>query len=237
MISNAIRVLVGLFVLGAPIWAQQLDEVAVEKAIKAGQDNKFGPLISECKAGPGAGERFSASADVSFGVMRVHPIGRYRVVMSTNVGRIAFLAAEAKRLKEPFGVRDVSGHLRNAAVHVFVDPDKPPTRDWGGGIPLPAPIDRVVIRSKSDPASVVEPETVNTEDVTWDDRTGIVFGVGADGRLEKRPLMVERSRATATFAIGPVTTLRAGDLEIVVITKAGERRCAVSARDRLRLLS
>lgn len=71
------------------------------------------------------------------------------------------------------------------------------------------------------------------EDVKWEDRTGIVFG--ADGRLEKRPLVVERSRATAAFAIGAVRALRAGDLDIVVLTAAGERRCTVSARDRLRL--
>lgn len=151
-------------------------------------------------------------------------------------GRIA-LAAEAKRSKTAFGVANLSDDLRNSSVHIFVDPEKPPSRDWGGGIPLPAPIDRLVLRSKADPASVVEPQTIITEDVTWDDRTGIMYTVGADGRPEKRPLTVKRSRATATFATGSIATLRAGDLEIVLTTAAGERRCSIPAKDRLRLLS
>ena len=74
-------------------------------------------------------------------------------------------------MKRPFGLTDVSEDLRNPAVYAFVDPDKPPTRDWGGGVPIPSPIDRVVIRSSDDPTSVAESGALSTEDVKWDDRT------------------------------------------------------------------
>ena len=235
MFSKATLIVVALCLFGAPTSAQQLDDAAVANAIKAGQEIKFRPWIFECKAGPSFRDRLSASSSRSFGGLNVQPIGRSQVVLSASLGRIAFLAAEGKRLKRPFGVTDVSEGLRNPAVYAFVDPDKPPSRDWGGGIPIPSPIDQVVIRSSVDPTSVAESGALGTEDVRWDDRTEIVFGVGADGRPEKRPLVVEKSRATAVFVLEAIRDLRAGDLDIVVITKAGERHCTMPVRDRLRL--
>jgi hypothetical protein len=235
MFSKVTLSVVALCLSGAPTSAQQLDDAAVANAIKAGEENKFRPWIFECKAGLGFKDRLSASADRSFGGMNVQPIGRSKVVLSASLGRIAFLAAEGKRLKKPFGVADVTEGLRNPAVYAFVDPDKPPSQDWGGGIPIPSPIDKVVIRSSDDPTSVAEAGTLGTEDVKWDDRTEIVFGIGADGRPEKRPLVVERSRATAVFALDAIRDLRAGDLDLVVITQAGERHCTMPVRDRLRL--
>ena len=139
MFSRATRIVVALCLLIAPTDAQQLDDAAVANAIKAGQENKFRPWIFECKAGPGFKDRLSASASRSFGGLNVQPIGRSQVILSAGLGRIAFLAAEGKRLKKPFGTPDVSESLRNPAVYAFVDPDKPPSKDWGGGIPIPSP--------------------------------------------------------------------------------------------------
>jgi len=235
MFSKVALIVVAACLVGAATSAQQLDDAAIAKAIKAGEENKFRHWIFECKAGLSYKERLSASADRSFGGVNVQPIGRSKVILSASLGRIAFLAAEGKRLKKPFGMSDVSEGLRKPAVYAFVDPDKPPSQDWGGGIPIPSPIHKVVIRSTDDPTSVAEANTLNTETVKWDDRAEIILGIGADGRPEKRPLQIERSRATAVFGLEAIRDLRAGDLDLVVITEAGERRCTIPVRDRLRL--
>jgi hypothetical protein len=45
----------------------------------------------------------------------------------------------------------------------------------------------------------------------------------------------ENSRAKATFSLESIKALAAGDLDVVIITKDGERRCSIPARDRARL--
>ena len=232
ILKSARHFVAGLCLIAAPVSGQNLDDVIVEKAIKSGQQTKFRQSISECRAGLSIKERRSSGGDWRFGL--------YQVVLSTNIGGISFLAAEAKGLHRPFTILDVPEWIRDPGISLFVDPVKP-GRDWGGGIVVPSSIDRVLLRSKADPTSVAESARFETQDVKWDDRTYEWFrgqsyipptrvGVAMTG-----PVVFERGRATATFAIGTVKALAAGDLEIAVITRYGERHCTVGATERLRL--
>jgi len=232
ILKSTRHVVVGLSLIAAPVFGQHLDDGIVEKAIKSGQENKFRQSISECQAGLSIGERRSSNGAWRFGL--------YEVVLSTNAGGISFLAAEAKRLQRHFTILDVPEWIRDPGVSLFVDPVKP-GRDWGGGIVVPSSIDRVLLRSKADPNSVAEPTRFEAQDAKWDDRTYEWFrgqsyipptrvGVAMTG-----PVVFEKGQATATFAIGTVKELVAGDLEIAVITRYGERHCTVGATDRRRL--
>src|SRR5262245_27521432 len=97
--------------------AQGLSDQAVNEAIKAGQSKKYDHLISDCVAMPGFSEGMFATG--------ISPTGAYNVTVATNAGRIAFMAAEAKRLYKPFSAGDVTDAMRAPGVFVWVDPHQP----------------------------------------------------------------------------------------------------------------
>lgn len=196
--------------------AQALSESDIAAAIKAGQDRKFSDLISDCTAGTGFGETFAASA--AGGLQRD---GAFTVVVSQNAGRIAFLAANAKRLYKSFGVGDVPETLKNGpVVFVHVEPNDP-TRNKSK-ISVAAAIERVVLKSKANESAVLQPMSFEIEPVSWSNL------LGAE---------VTANRAFATFAIDGIKEFPAGDFDVVVITQQGERRCKVGAKDRTRLFA
>jgi hypothetical protein len=237
MKRRTVTALATLCLLAAPLHAQDLDEAAIARALKSGTDDKFGSWAAECRAEASPSERRAAS-----GLIR--RTGSYDVVLATNLGAIAFLAYQAKEGGKTLGVSDVPAWVLNRAVYVFIEPRKPP-RDWGapssGAIPTvegPSSIEEVLLNSKTTPASTaLKPEVFETADASFSESRWLVSQlpaqVGPDGRL--RPMVFERSRGRATFSGASVTGLPAGDLEIVIVTKDGERRCDIRARDRARL--
>jgi hypothetical protein len=72
-----------------------------------------------------AGLRQEIAANLAGGMK---PRGGFRVTLTTNIGRIARLAA--KRLYQPFTVANVPEHFRQAGVVIVVEP-KRPTVDRG----------------------------------------------------------------------------------------------------------
>jgi len=250
---RAITVVGVLLGSAVSVGAQTLDDIAVEKAIQAGQDNKFQQWSAECKAGASLSERRKAGKTMSWGSGSVHFTGPFHINIATNSGRVALLAAEAERQQKPLRVADVPERFRGEGLHVLVEPIKPGT-DWGSGVQVPASIDRVVLRSKALPAAVVQPAAFDTEDATWAldrvlvARSGSVTllmppSVVPDGKWEVN--LFKKSRALAVFSVEAVKSLPAGDFEVVVITEpmrdvnqeAGERACTIRASDRLRLVS
>lgn len=217
-----------LCLLAASVGAQDLDDAAVERAIKAGQDNKFGQWSAECKAGVSLSDKRKQWSTLS----SVHFTGAFQVTLVTNSGRVALLAAEAKRQRMPFSVADVPEQFRRQALYVLVDPIKP-GRDWENGVEVPSPIRGIALRSKSTPASVAEPTTFEVADVQWGDGPTIMMKGKTGGGFEKN--LFERSRATATIPMESARVLPAGDLEIVVVTTGSDRRCDVAAKACLRL--
>lgn len=227
--------------LAANVGAQDLDDVAVEKAIKAGQDNKFRQWSAECKASASLSEKRKDGA-TSWTGGSVHFTGAFQVTISTNSGRVALLSAEAKRQQKPLRVADVPERFRLEGLHLLVDPIKP-GRDWGRGVEVPASIDRVVLRSRTEPIAVVQPAAFDTEDTTWAFDRVLVARYGPDGKQEIN--VFRKSLAIAVFPVAAVKSLPPGDFDIVVITEpmrevrseAGERTCTIRASDRLRVVS
>jgi hypothetical protein len=230
MTSRSVAMVGWSSLLAAFVGAQDLDHAAVERAIKAGQDNKFAQWSAECKAGVSLSDKrkvWSRALGVNF-------TGAFRVTLLTNSGRIAVLAAEANRQRTPFTVADVPQQFRGQAIYVLVDPIKP-GRDWGGGVEVPSPITGITLRSKSAPAAVAESTTFEAADVQWEDAPTMMMTGNGRGGFDKN--LFKRSRATATIPMESARVLPPGDLEIVVLTTGTERRCAVAAKERARLLS
>jgi hypothetical protein len=94
----------------------------------------------------------------------------FGVRVSSNVGRIAGLAEEARLQNKALGVTDVPERLRAPAVYVVVVP-------VAGGVRfkiensdawfLVSSIDKVLLESKSQPEAVVHPETFAEGFVDW----------------------------------------------------------------------
>jgi hypothetical protein len=206
-----------MFVCGiaTTLHAQELSDTDVVAAIKAGESKKFDDLVSDCVATPGFGENLNAG--LAGGVQRN---GSYNVTVAGNTGRIAYLAADAKRLYKPLTLDAVPEDLRRPAVIVMVEPQKPSSSS--NTIAVAAPIDHVVLKSKIKSDVVIQPLKVDTEPVSWSNLLG--------GK-------VEANRAVAWFNSSEVRELPAGDFDVVVITSNGERRCKVGTKDRAKLFS
>lgn len=200
--------------LAAVAHAQQLSDTDIAAAIRAGEAKKIDTLTSECTAKPGFGETIGAG--IAGGVQRN---GTYAVVVSANAGRIASLAANAKRMYKKFALADVTDDLRVPTIFVAVEPDKPSTS--GNVMSVAAEIEHVVLKTKAKIEAVVQPLNVEKEVVEFANLLG--------GK-------VESTRAIATFDYATVKELPAGaDFDVVVITPHGERRCKVGAKDRVKL--
>ena len=213
MTRRSTLVALWVFAAAASASAQSLADADIQAAIKAGEARKFNHLVSDCIATAGFGEHMAAGA--AGGVQRT---GSFQVVLSGNAGRIAFMAAQAKRLYKPFVFDNVTEDLRTPAVVVSVEPNDPSKS--GSVISVASPIEHIVLKSKSKNEVVVQPTRVEKEPVEWSNLLG--------GK-------VEANRAVALFEHGAVGELPAGEFDIVVITPNGERRCKVGNGDRTRL--
>jgi hypothetical protein len=194
--------------------AQPVPARDLAAAIQAGQAGKVDTLRASCSAGPAAG------AAVPETVERVRRDGVYAVSLFGSRGRVAVLAAEAKRRGQPYTVEDIPNELKTANVYVFVNPIRPSL--VGDVVSAPSPIDKLAIRSKAEPNAQVVPEGVDWEGVEW-----------------RNPLggFIEANRATASFPWSAVQALPAGDLEVVIFAEAGERGCTIGQADRRRVLA
>ena len=178
MFRTSLAALVALAFASSGVMAQSLTDAQILEAIKAGESKKFDHLISDCIATAGFGE-IMRSGD---GVTRT---GSFNVVLSTNPGRIAFMAARAKRLYKRLRLDDVTADLRTPAVVVSVEPIEP--QSSGKTISVAAPIEHMVLKSKTNQDQVAQPSHVDKEPVEWSNLLG--------GK-------VEANRAVAFFEFG-----------------------------------
>jgi hypothetical protein len=194
--------------------AQRLDDTAVEAAIRAGEARRFGGLISSCVAGTGFGEGFSAQLAGG-----VQPTGSYDVTLTGAAGRIATEAAHAKRLYRSFGVDDATAEMRDASAIFVIATPRAPQRSQNT-YDVASPIQHIVLKARTSTDRVAQPLEMEIEPVEW----GNLMGATVRG-----------TSAVATFAAADVRALPPGDVEIVLVTEAGERRCRIRARDRSRV--
>lgn len=209
MTSNYMFSVASVMVLtSGALWAQAPEDV--DMAIKFGQSGKASELVSACRAassGPGL-------LDFRTGPS---PHGSYQVSLGTNVGRVAFLAAEAKKKYMPYTKADVPEDLLKPSVHVWVEPNEPVK--FQKNVFWASPIKHIVLKSKAKDDAVVQPDKVETVPVEWTILVGKFTG----------------NKAYVIFPIDAVKALPAGDVDIVLITEAGERRCKVGQGDRRKL--
>jgi hypothetical protein len=192
---------------------QPLDDAAVAAAIRAGETKKYDHLISDCIATAGFGANMSAS--IAGGIQ---PVGGFTVIVSRAPGRIAFMAADGKRLYQPLMVAAVPAVMRESAtVYVTAVPQAPNASKTSYDVA--SPIERIVLKAKGG-AAVAQPENVDLTPVEWKNLLGGT---------------IQGNSAVATFKVGDVKELPAGDVDIVLITQAGERRCKIGGKDRLKL--
>lgn len=211
-----IRRLVALAVaLGAPsLAAQSLSPQEIADAIRAGETKKYSQLISDCVATAGFGATMGASMAGG-----IQPTGGFKVTAATSAGRIAFLAAEGKRLYKPLTVEQVGADLLQDGLYVWAEPNGPSRN--GGTLSVAAPIEALVLKSKDSPDAVTQPDSFETEPVEWKNLMGGV---------------VAGSRALAIFPSAAIASMPPGDIDFVVVTTAGERRCKIGKDDRAKLL-
>jgi hypothetical protein len=196
--------------------AQALDDAAVGAALQAGVAKKYSDMVSLCIAGPGFGAGLGGALAGG-----IQPTGAFTVTTSGAQGRLAALAAEGKRLYKPFTLADVTPELRDASTaFISVDPHSPTKNQ--NTLEVASPIDRIVLKSKASPDRVLQPSDIKLTPQQWSN----LMGGKVDG-----------TSALATFPVAGIKELPPGDIDVVIITAAGERRCKISDKDRARLFS
>jgi hypothetical protein len=195
---------------------QPITNGEIEAAIKAGLANKYDHLVSECAASTGASGGFAAA----FG-KGIESLTPFDVTVAANAGQIALLAAEAKRLYKAFTIADVPDELKHtAAVYVVAAPRRPGA--LFGRVAAAAPIERIVLKSRTQADRVVEPASFENTLVTFN---------GPHGGT------VESTRGLATFPIAAVMELPRGAFDVVIVTHDAERHCKVGEKDRKKLIA
>ena len=193
--------------------AQRASESDIQAAISAGQNKKTKDLFFDCTAGAGFGQNFAAG--MAGGIQYT---GSFTVYTANNLGRVAFIAFDAKRLYKPFSIDMISDDLKQPGIYVWIEPDKPTAS--GNTYSVPAMIETVVLRSKQTPARFIRTASLETETVEWSNLLG--------GK-------VSSNRASARFDYGEFRELPMGDIDVVVVTPAGERKCGLSVNERVKL--
>ncbi len=188
------------------------DDIAA--AIKSGQGGKFDGLIAHCFAAASFGASMTAGLDG-----KPQPVGVIQLLLTASTGRIARQAAEAKRLYRPFSSDALSPDLREWHVYVEALPNEP-TR--GASVQYAPTVQQIVLRSRATTLPVALPQDFQSEPVTWGNLAGGT---------------ISSNHAIARFDWKDVATIPRGDLEIVLVTDAGERTCRISEKDRLQVLS
>lgn len=207
-----------LLALGAqPARAQTLDDGAVETAIKSATAKKYAwdiAGVTVCTAGVGFGGGMAAAMAGG-----VQPTGSYAVYLANAAGRIGFAAQHAKRLYKAFVPADATAEMRDASVvSVILEPHQPERSQ--NVYEVPSPVEHMVLRVKDNPATPVQPATFNIAPVEWGNLMG--------GKIQG-------TSATGTFPLSALRELPAGDLEAVLVTQAGERKCKIGAKDRAKV--
>jgi hypothetical protein len=194
--------------------AQALTPSEIDAAIEAGQTGKEKPLVLTCEAVVGFKELFRAEKAGH------NPLGSFAITMALSTGRIALMSAEAKRFYKPFAASQVPAELKTMAAFVVAEPRPPDVGTTAGSYIVPSPIEQVVIRAWPKRDRFVVPTELVTGPLEWPNVGGAP---------------VRANRVRARFAVGEIRELTLGELEVVVVTQAGERTCSIRSGDRKRV--
>ena len=189
-----------------------LTDSEVQAALAIGLDgDEIRKVRRYCDARAGFGEILGKSL-VSMGTTT---LGRFRATMSSNIGEIALIAYERKRKYQPVGLEDVPAELREPAAFVTIAPLGDSAAD--GQLDLPSLIEHVIVRPQGDKDGAVQPLSIQTNPTYLQNLLGAV--IAANTAIVSFP-------AEAIYEIA-----QNDDVEIVVITAAGERKCDINDDD------
>jgi hypothetical protein len=179
------------------------------QAIQDGEANRFDNLATSCHADPGFGSIVGGA--IAGGIS---PNSGFTAIIGTNEWLIAGAAYNAKRLYQRLTPENVGENFRVKSIAVVVLPDDP-GRSSRTTYYVPAMIQHVVLKSRNG-NSVAQPVQVLTEVMTW---SNLVGGT------------IQGNKATALFQPFALNELPRGDIDIVIVTSAGERKCKISNKD------
>lgn len=158
----------------------------------------------------------ACSAGAGFGahMSRQSGLAPYQVSFMTELGYIATYSYARKKLTyRDMTPADVSPDMRRRLVYVIVSPQR-------GYHDFPAPLIHLVIRAKSNPEKVAQPLSGTTTDTSFSENMSGIVG----------------SHHTIAFRRDDVVNLPDGDLEMVLVTETGERRCKIGKKERNEVL-
>ena len=189
-----------------------LTDSEVQAALDIGLDgDEIKKVRRYCDARAGFGETLGGSLFNS----GTTSLGQFRVTMSSNIGEIALIAYEKKRRYQPVGLEDVPAELREPAAFVSIAPLGDSAAD--GQIDLPSLIEHVIARPQGDEYGAVQPLSIQTNPTYLQNLLGAQ--IAANTAIVSFP-------AQAIYEIA-----ENDDVEIVVITAAGERKCDINDDD------
>lgn len=206
--------LLALGLLAAPGYQglPTLTDSEVQAALNIGLDgNEINKVRRYCDARAGFGQILGQSL-MNTGTTT---LGRFRATMSSNIGEIALIAYEKKRKYQPVGLEDVPAGLREPAAFVSIAPLGDSVAD--GQVDLPSLIEHVIVRPKGNKDGAVQPLNIQTNPTYLQNLFGAV--IAANTAVVSFP-------AQAIYEIA-----QNDDVEIVVITAAGERKCDINDDD------
>ena len=189
-----------------------LTDSEVQAALDVGLDgNEINKVRRYCDARAGFGQILGQSL-INTGTTT---LGRFRATMSSNIGEIALIAYEKKRKYQPVGLEDVPAELREPAAFVSIAPLGDSFAD--GQVDLPSLIEHVIVRPQGSKDGAVQPLSIQTNPTYLQNLFGAV--IAANTAVVSFP-------AQAIYEIA-----QNDDVEIVVITAAGERKCDINDDD------
>lgn len=130
------------------------------------------------------------------------------------MGHVMRMAAEAKRKYKPFTVADVTEAMLAPVVRLVVEPD-PPTRRGRNLVTTPI-AEHVVIKGVKS-RDAIQPESQVLAPVSWSNQLG--------GKVEGQAVV-------ASFPLDAFRAIPEGDVEVVIVTGDGERRCTLPVKQR-----
>jgi len=190
-----------------------LTDSEVQAALDIGLDgNEINKVRRYCDARAGFGETLGESL-ISTGTTT---LGKFRVTVSSNIGEIALIAREKKRRYQPVGLEDVPAHLREPAAFISIAP-LGDSAAYDGQLDLPSMIEHVIVRPQGDKEGAVQPLAIQMDPTYLQNLFGAV--IAANTAVVAFP-------ADAIYEIA-----QNDDVEIVVITVHGERKCDIGDDD------
>lgn len=145
--------------------------------------------------------------------------GSFNILARGPIAQIMHLSREGKREYKPITGATLPDDFRNRRLYVWVVPQRPSLsrRTWQQTAPAASLVLKRKDSSGDNPADILHPVTSEHLPFSWSNALGAKF---------------EGQGIFATFDFDAFQAMPGTELDFVVVTDAGERRCKIGAKDR-----